>query len=213
MPSLKEIQDEAHNIGTNIPGAAPAQRRKSSKNEQQQDKAAEKKKDKQDIDRQIRGIAITQKGKVKIKFVELVTQELQEGEEENTVIDNMYMITSKHKPHKDLLDAMKKLRKHALAIIDLTVDSKDLPRYSVTSVDIAGDLVMKQSRVTITLGLENKRTGKIIPIGGSQTTMYGDSDYADAPAMSKLIEELVEQIWLYLTGKYEQEQQLALFAR
>lgn len=165
-----------------------------------------------DSDRQITGITITAKGKVKISFVQITEIEPAEGEEASTTSVNEYSITSPNRPHKDFLDALKKLRKDAFAIAELNIDSKAQGAYTISSIRISGDIVLRQSRVVMTLAKEIKSTGKILKIGPlPQITMYGESEYPKAEEMSKLIEAAIEEAWLYLGGKSEGETQLALF--
>lgn len=171
-------------------------------------------KKKQDNDRRISGISINAKGKVSIAFSEVITLPPVEGEDESETSANEYTVRSPNRPHKDFLDAMKKLRKDALAIGELNFDAKSITSMTVSDIKISGDMVMKQSRVQMTLAKEVKRTGKRIKIGPlPQVTMYGEeaSEYDNAEAMTQLIEAVVEEAWLYLGGKCEGEEQLPLF--
>lgn len=205
--SLKSIQEEAHGI----PGA-PHGQRKSKKSEKQAEKPLIEVK-KSDVDRQIRNFEITSSGKVRIGFVELIQQDPDENEEDSTVMDNGYSIVSKHKPHKDLLDAMKVMRKHAMNIIEMELPS-NLNQYTVCGFTIAGDLVMKQSRVTLKMAKEVKRTGKVIAIPGAQVSMYAESEYEKMPELTPMVEKAIIEIEAYLAGKYADEiVQLPLFAR
>lgn len=216
--TLKEIQEESHNFGTSIPGAPNGQKPKKSG---KKDKAALDETDQsavgRSIDRQIRGVQILPSGKVVVVFVELVTQEPKDGEDESSIIENEYKLTSKYKPHKDLLDALKKLRKDWFSIMEMDVpETPKLKNITVSGIKIQGDLVMKQSRVTMTLTKLIERTGKLGKFPPCpQVTMYGESDYDGAAAMAKLIEEVVAEAWLYVAGKYEDEtpNQLPLFER
>jgi hypothetical protein len=207
METLKQIQDEAHGI----PGA-PTGQRKSKKAEKQAEKPLIEIK-KSDVDRQIRNFEITSAGKVKIGFVELIAQAPDELEEDSNVIDNGYSIVSKHRPHKDLLDAMKVMRKHAMNIIEMEIPA-NLGQYTVCGFSVAGDLVMKQSRVTLKMAKEVKRTGKVIAIPGAQVSMYAESEYEKAHELTPLVEKAIAEVEAYLAGKYADEiVQLPLFAR
>ena len=164
-----------------------------------------------DSDRQITGIAITAKGKIKITFNEITEIPPVEGAEESTTDVNEYSIKTKRKPHKDLLDAMKKLRKDALAICEMNFDGKAIGSLNVIGIKITGDIVLRQSRVVMTIAKEVKRTGKQIEWSTPQVTMYGESEYEKAEEMSKLIQALIDETWAYLDGKCEGESQLPLF--
>lgn len=165
------------------------------------------------IDRQMKSLEVTEDLQVKVTFQEIVTLPPHDHpENESTIIDNEYKVKSRYAPHADLMNALKKLKKFALDINEMEVSDKTKGDYKVSQVKIAGDVLLKQSRVTMTISKLVPRTGKVIDIPVGQTTMYGESDYHDAEKMSVIIEELIEEVWLYLGGKYELEGQLALFS-
>lgn len=164
-------------------------------------------------DRQLRSVEITSKGKVKINFVEIIVVEPAEGEEASSSIVNEYGVKSPLKPHKDLLDSMKKLRKYGMEICEENKDSKALAEWTVSKIKIDGDIPLRQSRVRLTMAKEVKRTGKQIKLETPQTTMYGESEYGKAQEMSKLIEAVIDEVNAYLEGKGESEDQLPLFPK
>ncbi len=167
----------------------------------------------------------TDADEVKIKFREIVTKELEEGQEENQVVSNDFTVTSKNKPHKDFVDSMKKLRKHGLEALEIELADGDGPGkeqirlWSVLALKFSGDVVTKQSRVVMTLGKYVKRTKKVSEIKTPQITMYPQSDdtnqLANVDKMTTIIEDVIEECWSYLDGKYaeEDEGQLPLFAK
>ena len=153
---------------------------------------------------------------VKITFEKITTKEIIEGEDENQIKGHKYSITGKISPHKDLTDLMKKLRKYALAVNEIEVDSKDMPKWTVQAISISGDYLLKKSRCIMTLSKEVKRTGKVAIMKTSQVTMYPQMDednrFEDAEKMSEIIEAVIEETWLYLNGKSaDDDNQLALF--
>lgn len=153
---------------------------------------------------------------VKITFEKITTKEIIEGEDEDQIKGHKYSITGRIGPHKDLTDLMKKLRKFALAVNEIEVDSKDLPKWTVQALSISGDYLLKKSRVVMTLAKEVKRTGKTAVMKTSQITMYPQMDeenrFEDAEKMSEIIEAVIEETWLYLNGKSaDDDNQLALF--
>jgi hypothetical protein len=168
METLKQIQDEAHGI----PGAPSGQKKKKAENKVEKPLIEVKK---SDVDRQVRNFEITTSGKVKIGFVELISQAPDELEEEIPA---------------------------------------NLNQYTVCGFRITGDLVMKQSRVTLMLAKEVKRTGKTIIIPGAQCVMYGESEYEKMHEVTPLIEKAIAEVEAYIAGKYADEiVQLPLFAR
>lgn len=124
-----------------------------------------------------------------------------------------YTIDSQRRAHKDFVDAMKSLRKFALDLCEIDVDSKLIGAYTVCKVKIDGDVDKKQSRAVMTLAKTVKSTDKIVKIGPTrQVTMYGESDYGKAEAMSKAIESCIDEAYAYLAGKAEESDQLPLFS-
>lgn len=162
--------------------------------------------------RQLRQVSISKDGEVSVKFVEIITIKPEQEDGEDVIITNKYSVKSPQRPHKDLLDTIKKLRKFALEICEIETDSKSIINWTVSQVKIAGDVSMHQSRVILTLAKSVERTGKVIEFNSPQTTMYGESEYDNADQMAVVIEDLIEEVWSYLNGtKTESSSQLALF--
>lgn len=170
------------------------------------------------MDRQISFISFD-KESVKIGFNEIMPSEKPSVEDEDEselddVLMNQYTVSSDRKAHKDFLDAMKKLRKFALDLCEMVVDSKLIGDYMVGQVKITGDVLLRQSRVVMRVEKYVKRTDKTIKWATPQVTMYGDGEYGKAEDMSKHIEALIDEAWQYLDGKCgEDTVQLPLFAR
>lgn len=143
--------------------------------------------------------------------------EEEEDEEDSSLISNEYQIKGKHRPNQEFLDAMKGMRKLTLEACEISVDSKELPTWTVSGIKIAGDVFLKKSRVVLTLAKTVKRTGKVIELNSPQITMYPEQDdlsrFHAADKLSKLIEEVIEHAWDYLNGNYGDEDpaQLPLF--
>lgn len=115
-------------------------------------------------------------------------------------------------PHDDLKAAMTNLRKFALDIIEMPTDEKTRTAFDVICVDISGDMDLQTSRVKLCLGKYVKRTGKTVKINDvPQVAMYNTEDYADADKMTKAIENLIAECWLYLNGKNGEQFMFTLF--
>lgn len=203
--SLYQIQMES----TEIAGAPTAQKRKA--------KNAEKEtiEHKEAVDKQLSFVEITDSMRVNIHFSKLITKPLTDGDSENETLDIVHKVSSKIRPHKDLVNAMKRLRKIALEICEMPEpESKELQDYTVSAVKIHGDMFLRKSRATLTIAKKVKRTGKIVKIVTPQTVMYGQSDYHQADTMAQMIEEVVKEAWAYIeTGKCDEGDQLPLFER
>lgn len=180
------------------------------------------------MDIQIKSLAITQNEEVVIGFarVDALAGSIEpeagdDAEDDDRVKVPKGSFTSPYKPHKDLLDAMAKLRKHAIEILELQL--KSTSDWSVTAIKIAGDVTEKKSRVQLRLSKWVKRTKKMVHMGYTpQVTMYpSDEDavkYSKADELTAAIEEVIDEATQYLDGKYgdddlteEQCAQLALF--
>jgi len=142
--------------------------------------------------------------------VTTIAPEEEDGDSETSVDE--FSVHSKRRPHRDLVGKIKKLVKFAMAAVE--INDENVKSYSIGSLKIDGDMLMKQSRVSITLLHEVERTGKYIKIASGQITMYGESSFEDAEKMSRVIEEIEEEIFLYLKGKHEVENpdQIPLFS-
>lgn len=124
-----------------------------------------------------------------------------------------------YRPHKDLTDSMKKLRKFALEAlgIELADESKQLKEWIVPCIELAGDHTVQQARVKITLGKLVESTGKVAEIKTGQITMYPSAEekakYPNADKIAPIVEDIIEEVWSYLNGKHENKTnpQLALF--
>lgn len=139
--------------------------------------------------------------------------DIDQDDEAGAFIATGYVIDSQRRAHKDFIDAMKGLRKFALDLCEIDVDSKLIGAYTVCKVKIDGDVDKKQSRAVMTIAKTVKTTDKIVKIGPTrQVTMYGESDYGKAEAMSKAIEACIDEAYEYLGGKAEESDQLPLFS-
>jgi hypothetical protein len=156
---------------------------------------------------------------VKVKFKEIVTLELEEGQEDNQRSVRQYSTTSIDRPHPDLVESLTKLRRHGLKILNLELkdEARTIKQWCVLAVKIDGDMVMEQARIQMTLGLKVESTGKVSDLKVPQIAMWpkeGEGTYHDVAKMTSIVEDLVEEVWSYLfEGKFETEVngQLALF--
>ena len=162
------------------------------------------------IEKKFRSIEITRDLEVRISFSEILTLPGIEGGEESRVNVRHHTVFSEDIPHNDLLDVLKKLKPHAFEIAEIDQpDAKKKQDYRVCFVQVDGDMVLQKSRVKFTMIKHVNRTGKEIKIGPTgQVVMYGESDYPEHEAMSKLVEKLVEEVWLYLGGKFNEDPQV-----
>jgi len=180
---------------------------------------------KTDIDRQLVHLKLAPDlSSVKIKFNDIVTlpgAEQDEEEGESSIRKIPYTVDGPFRPHKDLVNSMKKLRKHALDILGIKLEdeSKQIGEWSVIEIKIQGDVLTKQSRVTMKLAKLVELTKAVCPIKVPQVTMYPAADdqvkYHAADKMTVIIEDIIEEVWSYLNGKYDEtiepNQQFALF--
>ena len=130
-----------------------------------------------------------------------------------------YAITNDDRPHKDFVNAIKKLRKFALELLEIDVDAKSIGDWTVTEVHLSGNVVLRQSRAQLRLAKSVERTGKVAELTKTpQVTMYPQNEdaapYENAEVMSKQIEVVIDEAFAYLNGKYEGDPkgQLPLFS-
>jgi len=125
------------------------------------------------------------------------------------------------RPASGLSNDLKSCRRHALDIlgIELAKEAAQIKAWTVQQIDIKGDMLEKKSRLEMTLALECKLTGKIIPIKVPQVTMYPkDADkvkYHAADELTQLIEKIAKGCWGYLDGEFDENlsEQIVLFPR
>lgn len=169
------------------------------------------------------------KKKVKIAFLEITPKGDEEAadlavaetngveneamKEQDLVTTNEYNVKAEHMPHSDFLKAMAKLTKYGMEICEID-DTVNTSNYRVLSFSISGDMSQKKSRVVLTMTKFVERTTKTIKFRTPQIAMYGKSDYDKAPALTKAIEECIDEARSYIIGKYaEKNGQLPLFER
>ncbi len=168
-------------------------------------------------DKQLRSLHLSDDHEtVTIKWHEVRIQEA-EGDDASSQKTNKFSCKGAIRPHKDLVDSMKKLRKFALELLEIQVDSKTVNEWIVSEIKIAGDVDHEQSRVVITLGKKVERTGAIKLIDTPQAVMFPTTEdlkvYENTDKMTQVILDLIEESWNYLNGKIEegQPEQLPLF--
>ncbi len=169
-------------------------------------------------DKQLRSIRLSDDHEiVTIKWDEIRTVEPESEEDKSQEKTNKHSCRGTIRPHKDLVDTMKKLRKFALELLEIEYDSKSINGWIVTQVTIAGDVDHEKSRVVITLGKKVNRTASVKEIDTPQAVMFPKEDdlkpYADTDKMTAVLLDLIEESWSYLNGKYEEgiSDQLPLF--
>lgn len=199
-----------------IPGAPSGQK---AKKEPRKEKPKEKQTGTQaTTERTVTGVYIDPKDRVQLNIVEIITiapQDFLTGE--STIKYRNYKMSSDDKAHPDLISALKMCRKYALEIceIDVPDDKKKFHAYQVMGLKIAGDLLLKQARVTFDIGKLVKRTSKIVKIKTPQTTLYGQSEYENADKLAPLVERVIAEAVEYMYGKYEESNphQMEIFPR
>lgn len=163
-----------------------------------------------EITKQLVSIELSPKNVI-VVFNEEIVLPIKKDEAKNGLVSNDYKIKSQRLPHLDLAKHMKALRKHGLEMAEMYPDPEHLPTYSCVKVEIKGSMEKRNARAVITMAHKTKRSKKNINFSAGEVTLYGDSDYVDSDKVAKIIEQLVDEVWLYLNGKYEDGEQLALF--
>jgi hypothetical protein len=158
---------------------------------------------------------------VEIKFTELRIIEDQTEEDGQRTIPIKRTIEAPLRPASALCDDLKSLRRHGLAIqgIKLEKEATQIKNWTVMRINIAGDMLTKKSRLTMTLAIRSELTGKITPLKVGQVTMYPKDDdkvkYEKAAEMTQLVEKIANGVWGYLNGEFDESipgDQLVLYS-
>lgn len=175
------------------------------------------------MDRKFRSFVISPEGEVTLTFhQEIVTagskkpaKEEDSDDEDQTAV-RKYSVTAPDKPHKDMFDCLTSLKKLGLDVCEIGINGKELATWGVTGVKIAGDMVMRKSRVQLRLTKYVKRTKKSIHLWSPQVTMYPDKEdavkFESADKLSDGVESLLTEIEKFIDGKGQETAQLPLFA-
>ena len=213
---VKTESDEAVMVAGNVPGeeipGAPNGQKKKKNNTKVNPNDLVKDIKERTMEKQIRSISISPKGKVTVKIDVVITHPLQPGQEDNDQTIRKLQVQSPDEPHSDFTNALKALRKPALELVEVEVERDRLNTYTVSGITIAGDMALHQSRVELTIAHQVKRTGKVVELETGEVTMYGESDYPGMESMTKQIEKVIDEAWEYINGKFATSNQLPLFS-
>lgn len=205
ISSTKEIADTAASAVSDIPGAPTGQKRKEKgKDEPKQPKPDKKKQPSHaTIERVVRGIEFTNAGKVKLNIVEIVTVPPKDPTGDSTIKHRKHTSTFTEQAHEDFGNSMRVMRKHCMNIYGMDVpEPKKLADYTVVGLSVNGDILLKQARVTLTLGKRSKITSKLMKTKLSEVTLYGQSEYDEADKLAPMVEKALEEATAYLNGKF-----------
>ena len=163
------------------------------------------------MEKQLRSLSISDEF-VKITFVEAdyIAASNENEEEDDKVSEHLFSVRSAIRPHKDLTDAMKKLRKLGLEALEINVaDAKDVHQWDCVAINIAGSITLQKSRLIMTLEKNVKATGKGAKIKTGQITMYPDAEdkvkFPFADKLTPLIEDVCREAFEYLNGKTDDD--------
>lgn len=122
------------------------------------------------------------------------------------------------RPKKGLIDDMKSIRKHGLAIMGIRLKSEDdFTNWNVQRIDISGDYTLKKSRVKIIMSVVNESTDKVSSLDIGQYVMYPKNDeqavYPEMDKVTTIIEKIVIKVWNYLNGDQDEDGQFVLFPK
>lgn len=166
----------------------------------------------------------TDLNKVHVSFSETIVLEPLPGEDANREYVIPHKASPPIRPHKDLIDCLKKLRKPAIDHlgINLADPAKDIKEFTVLSIKIIGSVDLKQSRVKIGLSKKVDHLNEVVDLDVPWFTMYPSEEekakYPNAEKVAPIVEDIVEEVWSYLfNGKFDDSQgmdlkQLALFS-
>jgi hypothetical protein len=162
--------------------------------------------------------------KVHVKWTETIILEPAPGEDANREYRIPHQASPPIRPHKDLIDSLKKLRKFALAHLDISLkdESKDIKEFNVLSLNVNGSIDLKQARVKIGLVKKVDRINDIVDMPKPEFLLYPSDEekakYLDADKVAAIVEDIQEEVWSYLfSGKFDESlpesKQLFLFRK
>lgn len=155
-----------------------------------------------------------------IEFTELHTVEDESEEDGYKTVPIVRTIEAPLRPTSGLCDDMKSLRRHGLDILGIKLEKEatQIKMWTVMRIKISGDMLLKKSRLEMTLALKADLTGKIVPLKVGQVTMYPKDDdkvkYHKHAELAQLVEKIANGVWGYLNGDYEDSgdgEQLVLY--
>ncbi len=109
--------------------------------------------------------------------------------------------------HKDLVDALKMLRKPVIEICELG-DYKHFDKYRITGVNFSGE--QGNAKVIIFAGKEIEWSGQVLNFNTPLTPLYDNEKYAGAAKLDELCANVIKEAWLYIDGKCAENPQLSL---
>lgn len=162
-------------------------------------------------DKQFKSVKITPDlNKVQVKFIEKIIMEPLPGQDDSQEYHIPHQCTPPFRPHKDLIESLKKLRRPALDFIGINLAdvSKDVKEFTVLSIKIAGNMDLKQSRVTIILAKKVDKLDELVEFPIPQIIMYPNEEekvtYWNSDKIAPIVEDIVEEVWSYLYhGKFD----------
>lgn len=135
----------------------------------------------------------------------------QESEEENDTMIGNHRIRGHRNPHKDLVTSFGKLRRHALAICEIS--DENAADYQVLEFVLKGSMKDKKARVKLVIRKWRREAKKYTSPWNVDIALFTKSDYKSSAALVTIIEEILDETKQYLGGKYDVKGQLPLFER
>lgn len=175
------------------------------------------------MDRKFRSFVISPEGEVTLQFHQEIIiasskkpakEEDADDEDETNV--RKYSVSAPDRPHKDLFDCLGSLKKLGLEVCEIGISGKELATWGVTGIKIAGDMLLRKSRVQLRITKYVKRSKKSLHMWSPQVTMYPDAEekvlFANVDKLTEGIESLLTEIEKFIDGKGEKAGQLPLFS-
>jgi hypothetical protein len=136
------------------------------------------------------------------------TETIREKKEDEAPTENKlkHVVDGDFLPHKDLLDAMKMLRKPMIEILELG-DFKHFDGYTVTGIVLTGSA--DTAKVVIVAQKEIEWSGLPLNIITPATPLYDQEEYGDSKDLDKKCAAIVAEAWAYIGGKHAANPQMA----
>lgn len=124
---------------------------------------------------------------------------------------NHHHVTSGHKPHEDLVNALAALRKHVIEICELGPSTKP-KAIEVQGISLSGLDTDDGSKVTI-IARKRLKNNFIFAINTPNTTLIDEEKYPLAEDLDKKCAAVRKEAIAYRDGKHAPEPQIDMFEK
>lgn len=165
------------------------------------------------IDSWISKVTIKPDKKCEVHIGELAEMPPDKDGEDSEQVEREFIAKTKHKPHDDLVNAMKSLRRPLLDVIDMKMTTVQTNKFAVVAIKFKGHTVDETLKFSVTLAMLPKKFKKPILMEVPEIPLLDPVFYPKAEDVKKVIHDILKEAWAYSEGKFQTSSQLAFFKR